>query len=83
MFSLERQIIALSLTSLSTLVCPATLQSCQTRCLHIMFYYAQGGRGQKHRSVAIANNVIKFYSHQLMHFFIQLCISLLSYIKIT
>ena len=26
---------------------------------------------------------IKFYSHQLMHFFIQLCISLLSYIKIT
>ena len=25
----------------------------------------------------------KFYSHQLMHFFIQLCISLLSYIKIT
>jgi len=27
--------------------------------------------------------VFKFYSHQLMHFFIQLCISLLSYIKIT
>jgi len=27
--------------------------------------------------------VIKFYSHQLMQFFIQLCISLLSYIKIT
>ena len=26
---------------------------------------------------------IKFYSHQLMHFFIQLCISLLSNIKIT
>jgi hypothetical protein len=26
---------------------------------------------------------IKFYSHQLMHFLIQLCISLLSYIKIT
>ena len=26
---------------------------------------------------------IKFYSHQLMHLFIQLCISLLSYIKIT
>ena len=26
---------------------------------------------------------IKFYSHQLMHFFIQLCISHLSYIKIT
>ena len=26
---------------------------------------------------------IKFYSHQLMHFFIQLSISLLSYIKIT
>ena len=26
---------------------------------------------------------IKFYSHQLMHFFVQLCISLLSYIKIT
>ena len=26
---------------------------------------------------------MKFYSHQLMHFFIQLCISLLSYIKIT
>ena len=25
----------------------------------------------------------KFYSDQLMHFFIQLCISLLSYIKIT
>ena len=25
----------------------------------------------------------KFYSYQLMHFFIQLCISLLSYIKIT
>ena len=25
----------------------------------------------------------KFYSHQLMHFFTQLCISLLSYIKIT
>ena len=24
---------------------------------------------------------VKFYSHQLMHFFIQLCISLLSYIK--
>ena len=30
-----------------------------------------------------ANGTIKFYSHQLMHFFIQLCISLLSYIKIT
>ena len=29
------------------------------------------------------SDVIKFYSHQLMHFFIQLCISLLSYIKIT
>ena len=28
-------------------------------------------------------NWIKFYSHQLMQFFIQLCISLLSYIKIT
>jgi len=27
--------------------------------------------------------LFKFYSHQLMHFFIQLCISLLSYIKIT
>ena len=27
--------------------------------------------------------LIKFYSHQLKHFFIQLCISLLSYIKIT
>jgi hypothetical protein len=26
---------------------------------------------------------IKFYSHQLIHFLIQLCISLLSYIKIT
>ena len=26
---------------------------------------------------------LKFYSYQLMHFFIQLCISLLSYIKIT
>ena len=26
---------------------------------------------------------IKLYSHLLMHFFIQLCISLLSYIKIT
>ena len=26
---------------------------------------------------------IKFYSHQLMQFFIQLCIRLLSYIKIT
>ena len=26
---------------------------------------------------------VKFYSHQLMHFFILLCISLLSYIKIT
>jgi hypothetical protein len=26
---------------------------------------------------------VKFYSHQLMHFHIQLCISLLSYIKIT
>jgi hypothetical protein len=26
---------------------------------------------------------IKVYSHQLMHFLIQLCISLLSYIKIT
>ena len=26
---------------------------------------------------------IKFYSHQLMHFFIQLCISLLCHIKIT
>ena len=26
---------------------------------------------------------IKFYSHQFMHFFMQLCISLLSYIKIT
>jgi len=25
---------------------------------------------------------IKFYSHQLMHFLIQPCISLLSYIKI-
>ena len=25
----------------------------------------------------------KFYSHQLMHFLIQPCISLLSYIKIT
>jgi len=29
------------------------------------------------------SKTIKFYSHQLMHFFIQLCISLLSYIKIT
>jgi len=29
------------------------------------------------------NVYTKFYSHQLMHFFIQLCISLLSYIKIT
>ena len=28
------------------------------------------------------NFSVKFYSHQLMHFFIQLCISLLSYIKI-
>ena len=27
--------------------------------------------------------LITFYSHQLMHFFTQLCISLLSYIKIT
>jgi len=27
--------------------------------------------------------IIKLYSHQLMHFFIQLRISLLSYIKIT
>ena len=27
--------------------------------------------------------VIQFYSHQLMHFFIQICISPLSYIKIT
>ena len=27
--------------------------------------------------------LIKLYSHQLMHFFIQLCISLISYIKIT
>jgi hypothetical protein len=26
---------------------------------------------------------IKFYSHQLMHFLKQICISLLSYIKIT
>ena len=26
---------------------------------------------------------VKLYSHQLMHFFIQLCIRLLSYIKIT
>jgi len=26
---------------------------------------------------------VKFYSHQLMQFFIQLCISVLSYIKIT
>jgi len=26
---------------------------------------------------------IKFYSHQLMHFLIQICISLLSYVKIT
>ena len=27
--------------------------------------------------------ILKFYSQQLMHFFIKLCISLLSYIKIT
>jgi len=27
--------------------------------------------------------LVKFYSHKLMQFFIQLCISLLSYIKIT
>ena len=27
--------------------------------------------------------MVKFYSHQLMHFLIQPCISLLSYIKIT
>jgi hypothetical protein len=27
--------------------------------------------------------LIKFYSHQIMHFLIQLCTSLLSYIKIT
>ena len=26
---------------------------------------------------------VKFYSHQLMHFLIRICISLLSYIKIT
>jgi len=30
-----------------------------------------------------SSNFDKFYSHELMHFFIQLCISLLSYIKIT
>ena len=30
-----------------------------------------------------AFSFIKFYSHQLMHFLIQPCISLLSYIKIT
>ena len=34
------------------------------------------------RSVTTGTNT-KFYSHQLMHFFIQLCISLLGYIKIT
>ena len=36
-------------------------------------------------AISIKDNAIrnKFYSHQLMHFFIQLCISLLSYIKIT
>jgi len=31
----------------------------------------------------ITTKKIKFYSHQLMHFFIQLCIRLLSYTKIT
>jgi len=30
----------------------------------------------------VRQQVYTFYSHQLMHFFIQLCISLLSYIKI-
>jgi hypothetical protein len=29
------------------------------------------------------NKETKFFSHQLMHFHIQLCVSLLSYIKIT
>ena len=35
---------------------------------------------------AVAENIEtcnKFYSHQLMHFLIQPCISVLSYIKIT
>ena len=38
------------------------------------------------RSIALCLQIsvlVKFYSHQLMHFFIQLCTSLLSYIKIT
>ena len=33
--------------------------------------------------VSLFNKNIKFYSHQLMHFLMQPCISLLSYIKIT
>ena len=39
-----------------------------------------------HYSISLFHHafwIIKFYSHQLMHFFIQLCISFLSYIKIT
>ena len=33
--------------------------------------------------LAKTTKYVKFYSHQLMHFFIKPCISLLSYIKIT
>ena len=34
-------------------------------------------------SQSVTEVAIKFYSHQLMHFFIQICIGLLSYSKIT
>ena len=35
------------------------------------------------RYISVMDTLIKFYSHQLMHFLIQICISLLSYNKIT
>ena len=36
-----------------------------------------------HPNIGLNAFFIKFYSYQLMHIFIQLCISLLNYIKIT
>ena len=45
-----------------------------TTAFSFKYYYLQA---------KIITLLLQFYSHQLMHFFIQLRISLLSYIKIT
>ena len=49
------------------------------RYMQFIIQYAR----YEHKSKIHEYVVPKFYSHQLMHLFIQLCISLLSYIKIT